>query len=49
MITEKAAIAAKKSQIHLKPHVALGLKGLSQEDCARIHEASLELLNETSE
>ncbi|MGD8520974.1 MAG: hypothetical protein PVF56_07500 [Desulfobacterales bacterium] len=49
MITEKAAIAAKKSQIHLKPHGALGLKGLSQEDCARIHEASLELLNETSE
>jgi trimethylamine--corrinoid protein Co-methyltransferase len=47
MMTEQAAIAAKKSQIHLKPPGAPGLKGLSQEDCARIHEASLELLNET--
>ena len=45
MVTEEAVSAAENSHICLKPLGALGLKGLSNEDCTRIHQASLELLN----
>ena len=47
MLTEQAAIAADKSHIDLGPPGTLGLKGLSHEDCKKIHHASLELLNTT--
>ena len=47
MITEQAAHAADKSNITLRPPGALGLQGLSHEDCTRIHEASLEVLGKT--
>jgi len=47
MITEPAAIAADKTNITIRPPGALGLRGISHEDCTRIHEASLEVLGKT--
>lgn len=47
MMKNEAAIAADKSSIHLGPPGALSLKGLSRKDCEKIHQASLEILQET--
>lgn len=47
MSTKQAAVAAGNNHIHLSPPGAMGLKVLSDEDCKRIHQASLELLNTT--
>lgn len=47
MLTEQAAIAADKSNITMGPPGALGLQGLNHDDCTRIHEASLEVLDKT--
>ena len=47
MISEQAVTAADRSHIHLGPPGALGLQTLSREDCNRIHQASLELLQKT--
>jgi len=45
MMVEAAAKSADNSHIHLKPQGALGLNALSEKDCEKIHQASLEVLN----
>ena len=45
MMVEAAAKAADNSHIHLKPQGTLGLNALSEKDCKKIHQASLEVLN----
>lgn len=47
MVTQQAAAAAERSQIKLHPPGVLRLNALSSEDCGRIHQASLELLEHT--
>jgi trimethylamine--corrinoid protein Co-methyltransferase len=47
MLSEQAARAAERGPVRLGPPGALGLTGLSLEDCKKIHEASLEILQET--
>ncbi len=47
MLNEQAARAADRGPIHLGPPGTLGLAGLSREDCEKIHQASLEILQET--
>ena len=47
MVTQQAAPAADRSQIKLPPPDPLRLKAISKEDCSRIHQASLELLEQT--
>lgn len=47
MLSEQAARAAERGPVRLGPPGALGLTGLSIEDCKKIHEASLEILQET--
>ncbi len=44
-MVEEAAKAADHSHIYLKPQAALSLNVLSEEDCKKIHQASLEVLN----
>ncbi len=47
MLSEQAARAAERGPVRLGPPGALGLTGLSPGDCKKIHEASLEILQET--
>ena len=47
MMLEEAAKAAGRSHIHLGPPGSLRLKALNLEDCGKIHQASLELLQRT--
>jgi trimethylamine--corrinoid protein Co-methyltransferase len=45
MMVKEAAKSADNSHIHLKPQGALSLNILSTDDCRKIHQASLEVLN----
>lgn len=47
MVTEQAAAAAHRSRVQLGPPGALRLQALTHEDCGRIHQASMELLQRT--
>ncbi|MCF8107603.1 MAG: trimethylamine methyltransferase family protein [Desulfohalobiaceae bacterium] len=47
MLSEQAARAAERGPVRLGPPGALGLTGLSSGDCKKIHEAGLEILQET--
>jgi trimethylamine--corrinoid protein Co-methyltransferase len=47
MPTEQAATAADKSHIHFRSPGSFRLRVLDHEDCVKIHEASLELLEKT--
>ena len=47
MHTEQAATAADRSHIQLRPPGSFRLRALDHEDCGKIHEASLELLEKT--
>jgi len=47
MLTEQAVKTADRSQIHIGPPGALGLKALDPEGCSKIHQANLELLQKT--
>ncbi|THB72452.1 MAG: hypothetical protein D3926_25565 [Desulfobacteraceae bacterium] len=47
MMTEQAALAADRHPVRYGPPGSLGLMGLSREDCGKIHQASLEILQKT--
>jgi trimethylamine---corrinoid protein Co-methyltransferase len=46
MLTEQAENSVAKHNIELKQPGAFGLQSLSQEDCSKIHEATLEILDQ---